>query len=220
MLIAEEFLLISTKPNGKLVSSAGVDIGVAGAFLSELAQRDRVGVGADGTLEIVDSSSVDDPLLDPALRAFAAEAGRKVNVVLPIVGKDLLETTYARLQEEGLVAREEHRTMGVFRTTSWPPSSQEQDRCLDQLAKVLSGERATDPRTGTLIALLQACGITAQTVGQASSLSDREITARAKEVLVGDWASAAVKDAIAHAEGVIIATLVAAGVFSGGSLSS
>ncbi|MBA2695660.1 MAG: GPP34 family phosphoprotein [Actinobacteria bacterium] len=120
MLIAEESLLVTTRPDGRPVASSIHDVGVAGAFLCELAQDGRVTVDERGRLHATDASPTDDPLLDLVLREFTARVGKKPKTVLPKVAKDLPTAAYHRLAEHGLVSRQERRAMWVFPQVSWP----------------------------------------------------------------------------------------------------
>lgn len=215
MLLAAEFLLLATRPDGRPVASGTHDVGVAGAFLCELAQTGRVTVDEGGRLRVTDASPTRDPLLDLVLRNFADRAGKKPKDLLAKVGKDLPMAVYDRLTEQGQVVREERRLLWVFTHTSWPvAAAAAREQTIAELARVLRGEQSPDARTGALVALTQATGATVKLLGDPSGLSRREAVSRAKDIARGDWASAAVAKAIADAQAAVaasVAVLAAAG---------
>lgn len=218
MLLAEEFLLLATRPDGRPVASSTHDVGVAGAFLCELSQRDRVAVDERGRLHVADASPTGDPLLDLVLREFTAKEGKRPKDVLAKVGKDLPTAVYHRLTERGLVLREQKQVLWVFPQVSWPVvAGERREHTIAELAHVLRGEQAPDARTGSLVALIQATGATAKLVGDASGMSRREAVTRAKDISRGDWASQAVAKSIADAQAAITTTLIIVGAAGAGS---
>lgn len=218
MLIAEEVLLLSTRPDGRPVASGTQDVAVAGAFVYEFAQRGRVTVDKRGLLRVVDASPTEDALLDLVLREFAAREAKKPKTVLPKVGTGLPTAVYHRLVERGLVVRQASRLLGVFPRTRWPVvAGDRREQTLAELAQVLRGERRPDARTGALVALIQASGCTAKVLSGPSGLSRREAVARAKDIGHGDWASEAVAKAIADAQAAIAATIAVTSSVGAGS---
>lgn len=219
MLIAEELLLLLTRPDGRPVGSSTHDVGVAGAFLCELAQQGRVTVDERGRLHVVDASPTADPLLDLVWGELAAREGKKPKNVLPKVGKDLPTAVYHRLAERGLVVRQESRVLWLFTRVSWPVvGGDRREQAIAELARVLRDGQAPDARTGALVALIQATGSTAKLLGDPSGLPRREAVARAKDIARGDWASAAVAKAISDAQAAVAAS--AAVIAAAGAASS
>ncbi|MGC1207370.1 MAG: GPP34 family phosphoprotein, partial [Ornithinimicrobium sp.] len=177
-----------------------------------LAQRDRVHLAAKDRLHTLDPSPTDDPLLDLVLAELAAKEGKHPAGVLPKLGTDLKEAVYVRLAEQGLVTRNEGKIFGLIKDVSWPPSTPQREQRIEELASVLRGDQTPSDRTGALIALLHVCDLTWSILGDPSGLSRKEVRAKAKEIASGEWASAAVKDAVTGAQGAIAATMIAVGV--------
>ena len=69
MLIAEELLLVGSDERGRNLMGTSRNLAVAGAFLTELAVRERLAV-QDKRLRVLDPGSVGDHLLDDALVRF------------------------------------------------------------------------------------------------------------------------------------------------------
>jgi hypothetical protein len=219
MVIAEELVLLLTGPAGKPpVGRDSLRTGVAGALLLELAALRRVTVDDRTRLAVLDTRPVGHPLLDRALVAFAAKAGKRPKSVLPGVGKDLVDDIRRALQHEGHLQEQRDTVLGIFPRTSWwltDPAAVEQVR--RELEATLLGHRAPTSRTGGLVALVEAVDATPTLFSGAGGLSRRELKARARAVGEGDWASEAVRKAIADAQAAVVAVIAASAVAASSS---
>ena len=77
MLIAEALLLQVTDADGGIVTGLGqsLDLGLAGALLSDLAFEGRVAIDHRGRLEVSDRAPTGNPHLDTALAGLASREG-------------------------------------------------------------------------------------------------------------------------------------------------
>ena len=212
MLIAEDLLLQLTTPDGRLIAAGNrVDLGLAGALLSELALLDKVTVDDRGRLLVRDPRPVGDPHLDGALALFAAKEGKKPKDALGKVAKGLRDRLYSGLAAEGHVRAQRTTVLGLFPRTTWPVVDvRAQQATRDQLGRTLLGSAPLDARSGTLISLVQAIDAVPRLLGGPGAPSGRELKKRAKVVAEGQWAGAAVGKAIAQTQAAVNAAITAA----------
>ncbi len=216
--IAEDLLLLLTRENGGNGLTMA-DATVAGALLAELAGTERIALDDKQRIELVDSSSTGDALLDEALVRLGDQVGRRPKQAVQKVGKGMARRAYEQLARAELVEPREHGALGMTLWTSWRPlDGTHADRLRADLVDVLAGRREADLRTGTLVALLHATsqlgrGLPKEARG---GLTMREINRAAKEVSRGRWASEAVQKAIQDVNAAMIAAVAAGGAASGG----
>lgn len=216
MLVAEEYVLLTMNDAGRSSVSAR-DAGVAGALLGELAAGERVMVDARGRMEVVDSGSTGDDILDTVLTRIAEKAGRKPKDVLSHLGRGMTRELLGRLATAEIVQEDRTEVLGVRVFSTWPfVDTTHRDALRAELVRVLRGEQQPDARTGSLVALLEATGAwrTALPGETRQGLSGREIGHAAKEIGKGRWASEAVRKAVEAAAGAATAAMVGA---NGGS---
>jgi hypothetical protein len=215
MLIAEDLLLLLLDDeSGKLTNASYLDTAVGGALLLELALTGTVevvkgsGMWARARVVATDSQPPTDETLAAAL-ATVSEKGRTAQDLVDRLGKRRRAELLARLEERGILRREEDKVLGLFPRTRWPAvdSSHEHDVRRQLGDAVVRGATPTE-RTAGLVALLSAMGV-AHRVLDREGLSPGEVRKRAKTIADGDWAAKAVKDSIAAAQAAITAAMVA-----------
>lgn len=209
MILADEYLLLVTKPDGSPYGADTLDMGVAGAFLCDLTGRQRLQLVDDGSVQSVDTSATGDELTDRVLRDFSERSPQKPDRMLPSVGKGLPTAVYERLAAAGAVNHRTSKTLGLFTRHTWEPvPGAQRDQLVEEMARVLRGEQTPDERTGALVALIQASDLTHPILGESSGLSRKEARDRASAIASGDWASAAVGKAVTEAQAAILAATV------------
>jgi hypothetical protein len=118
-----------------------------------------------------------------------------------------------RLVDQGILRREEGRVLWVFPQTRYPsatgvePVAETDAR--GRLALAVDGGGPVEPRIAALCGLVKAVGL------EAAVFPDRprrEIRGRLAAVAESDWASAAVRKAIAEVEAALVASITAATV--------
>jgi hypothetical protein len=219
MLIAEEFLLLVTSPEGKWrAASDAVPLALAGGLLAELALQGRVTVDQRDRIVVVDRSSPDDLVLGEALSTFARQEGKKPKDVLGKVARGLGDKLYDRLAEAGVVEVHKVRLLPVRHFPLRDPAVRQ--RTWDDVAAVLRGDRSPDSRTGTLLGLTVASGALTRVFPPADfGLSKRDLESRARQLTESAWATDAVGRAVRDAQAATMAAVtaaVAATVVTGG----
>ncbi|NRQ31566.1 GPP34 family phosphoprotein [Nonomuraea sp. NN258] len=215
MTIAEELLLLAySEEEGKqLIAAAQLDPALGGAILAELAVAGRVEL-SDKKVAVIDPTPLGDEELDSALARMAAEDKERKPVwwVQKLYSSKLRRRLLTRLAENGVLAEERGKVLGIFPTTRWPESNPEVEAGVRaRVAHALSGEDP-DARTAVLIALMHVSKLDAKAFPGA----DRR---RVKEIAEGAWAADAVAKTIAAINSVIViaATSAAAGAIASGS---
>ena len=226
MLLAEDLLLLLTDDEtGRLLSDdSEVDVALGGALLVELTLMQRVDVAGPsdqyrkGRLVVRDASATSDPLLDEALATITGKQGKKPQNAVPALGKGIRARLYERLVERGLLRAGSEKVLGIFPRHSWPAQdASHEDSVRADLLTALRNALAEEPRTGALISLLLALNAVHKAVGPAAAgLSKRDMNASAKRIAEGNWASDAVRQAIASMNAAVIAATAAASVAPGG----
>lgn len=141
MLIAEEYLLLTMKDDGYSSVSAR-DTGVAGALLSELDDRGRLGV--------LDPTSTGDEVLDEVLLRIGEKTGKKPKDVLGAIGKGMPRALLERLARAEIVQEDPTSVLGMRMWSAWPfVDTRHRDALREELLQVLKGQRQPDARTGT-----------------------------------------------------------------------
>lgn len=223
LLLAEDLLLLLLDDErGKVEHSAPLQTALGGAVLAELAMAGAVEIGERTglwrTAKVHPTGDADPADLDPVLAAAlgtVAEKERPAADLVDKLGKGLRDRLGERLAGRGVLRREEDRVLGIFPRTRWPANDQAHEEMVRRdLADALRGELTPTDRTRALVALLSATSL-AHRVLDVDGLSRGEVKRRARQIAEGDWAAAAVKDAVEAATAAIV--VVTAGAVSSGS---
>jgi len=215
MLIAEDLLLLLLDDDsGKLTHASYLDTAVGGALLVELALVDALevvkspGMWARAKVVATPQPAPADDALAAAL-ATVSEKERTAQDLVGRLGKGRRDQLLERLEERGILRREEDKVLGLFPRRRWPAvdSSHEAAVRRELGDAVVRGATPTE-RTAGLVAVLSAMGV-AHRVLDREGLATGEVRKRAKAIADGDWAAKAVKDSIAAAQAAITATMVA-----------
>jgi hypothetical protein len=209
MLLAEDLLLLLTEDiSGRLAVPGGpADAGLGGAVLAELALMGKVDLtgeaddGKPGRLIVCDPTPAGDAVLDAALAIVLVHQGKKPSAVIRPLGKNLRQTLHGRLAGSGVLRAEQARILGIFPAHRWPAlDTSHEEQIRQQLAGALTGQAAPDSRAAALIALLYALQCEHKVIDPRQYGSSRgQLRARAEEIAVDSWVSAAVREVIAEA---------------------
>jgi hypothetical protein len=205
--LAEEFLLLALDDDEGSFA-VWTDYGVAGALLADLALSGRIAF--DGAEVIVlDPSATGDEPLDRALSLMAPiERPRPAAHWIPTIAMkcDARGALVARLVHAGAVRVEEHRFLSVFPYSRFPSADGAPEaEVVARLRAVLLEGATPDPRTATLLLLLQACSLLGSI---ASGPEARRGKPRLAELQQSGGAQAAVADAVTRAVGAAVAMMV------------
>lgn len=209
MLVAHDLLLLLLDDEtGKIgVSATEPDKALAGAVLIDLAGRELVGLTDKGRLAVLARQVPPEPALHHGLAVVKDREGQKPQSVLGPIAKGLRDQLAGDLVEAGILRQEEHKVLGLFRTTRLPATdSSYEDELRTRLTAVLAGTAAPDERTGPLIALLNAVGVLHRVVPVDDK---RAAKRRAKEIAEGEWAAAAVRKAVQEVQSAIMVAVIA-----------
>ena len=163
---AEEIMLLLLDDEGERflrVPDWSLRYALGGAVLMDLALEDRIDTDLE-KLILVDSTPLDDDLLDPVLAEIAEEKGTH-NArfwVERAAGRsdEIREAAVNRLIGRGILERKEDRFLWVFRSRRYPviDGTAEQEVKL-RLMELLFSEMIPTPRDVVIICLADACGI-------------------------------------------------------------
>lgn len=164
MLATDLLLLALDDDRGTVLPQAalGLDYGLAGAVVMELALRGRLRV--DGDVAATTGPATDDTLLDDALRAIAATPGKTLAHWVGHLSRDLgglRQRLLDRLVAQGTLAMREQRVLLVFHRKVYPERDArvEHDIRAKMDAALLHGA-TPDAQTACLIHLAAACRLT------------------------------------------------------------
>lgn len=198
--LAEELLLIALddeKGVDRTAYGAGVETGLAGAILLELAGGGCVRED-DGRLVAVDGSAPEDGLAADALETIRASSKQRKAKDwvsrLPRELKPLRDRVAEGLVGRGVLTEERTKRLGLFKTVRYPERAPEPERRLRaSLSEVLLGERSPSDREAMLIALLHPYDLIKVLVPKDSR---KDAKKRAKEIAKREVIGAAVGDAV------------------------
>src|SRR5215469_3289430 len=197
LLLAEDLLLLVTDDaSGRLSAPAEqVDAGLGGANLIELTLRNKVDLsgeqdqGKPGRIIVRDPSPAGDAVVDAALETVIAHQGQKPSTVIKPLSKDLRQTLYQRLADNGVVRAERGKMFGLFPSHRRPAQDTSHEAEVRRLmTQALVQQGAPDTRTAALIALVHAIGCEDKVIAPRQyGLARRKLRARAEEIAKGNW---------------------------------
>lgn len=202
LTVAEEVVLIALdEDTGGGRTRLGLDWAVAGAVVVELALTERIAVGDDDVVTVVDPAPTGVGYLDAVL----AEAGSqvKVSTLLRRTRSGAPGRTIAALVERGVLRRRRTRLLGLvpahrFPTDDASPGSEIRTRLADA---VLDGHEP-DERTAALIGVLHAARLWRRALPAGRR---RQVRTRMGDIAKGQAVGPAVRKAIARTKGAIAA---------------
>jgi hypothetical protein len=164
MLATDLLLLALDDERGTVLPQAaiGLDYGLSGAVVMELALRGRISL--DGDTVSTTGTATDDALLDDALRAIAATPGKNLSHWVWHLSRDLgglRQRLLDRLVARGTLEKREKRVLLLFHQNVYPERDArvEHDVRARVDAALLRGETPDAP-TACLIHLAAACRVT------------------------------------------------------------
>jgi hypothetical protein len=216
-LMLHERLLLLVLDDDKGKNQAGfADKALAGSLLFELLRA--------GAIELTDNRvrptgvAPTDAVLRHAVAAVAGESKpRDVRWWvdhLPSRLQPFLPRVAARLVDTGVLAREQHKVLGIFPTTRLPERDHAPEAQLrERLRAVLLGEVEADADDAELVAMVDALGMVGSIVGRdARKEAERRAKALAESAELGEAVEKAVKAAQDAVMAAVIASTVAATV--------
>lgn len=213
-LIAEDvFLLLVDDATGKpTVDSTKFPRVLAGALILELAMSGSVRITAKGE-QVKDGRLVtagpppSDPLLARTYEFVAGEKNPpKPQKAIEKLQKNLTKEIGARLSQQGFVAEQKDKVLGLFPTTTWPSKDQVHENRLRQwIGSAVVDGTTPPPEVSALISLVSAIDAVHKVLPDADKKSAKK---RAKEIAEGDWAGAAVRKAVQDVNTAVMAAVM------------
>lgn len=194
----------------------GLDFGLAGAVIAELAARNCLQMDGKKVSAAATATSIDgDALLADALATIAGKPGKKVEWwvrrMSHLVG-GLRQRVLDRLIAQGTLEQREQRVLLLFHQKVYPERDERVERDIRRdLDGVLLQGNAPDARTRWLIQLAAACKVLDAIYPSADR---RKVRARVKVLAHegDDVTSSAVASAIAAEQAAVMAAVIGASV--------
>ncbi|WP_353648511.1 GPP34 family phosphoprotein [Nakamurella sp. A5-74] len=216
-LIAEDLMLLMLDEEEGRPTVGGPQFthSLAGALLVELSLQGLVESDSPpekqakgkGKIHAI-GAALADPILALAWNAFS-DKPRGASAVIQAIDSKIKEPLLERLVAKGWVREERSKILGIFPSTKFPEADPRHEAELrGRIAGVLDGTDP-DPRSAVLISLLSAAD------GLKALFPDadrKQLKARAAEVSDGEWAGAAVRQAV-QAVNAAVMTAVMVPVF-------
>lgn len=220
-LIAEDLLLllIDEHSGRPLVDSTRTTHALAGALVLELAVMGLL-VPEDPAARLGKSKIMAverppaDPLLDLAWQAFSDKPRRPASVLQKLDSK-VKDPLLERIADKGWVHPERTKVLGMFTRTSWPEvDGRHEAELRNNLGIVLLQGGNPDIRIAALVSLLLAADALPKLFPDADK---KQLKARAKQLSEGEWAGAAVAQAISEVRSAVIVAVMTPVIVSGSS---
>lgn len=214
--ITEEFFLLCIDDNkGKVISavSDGLNLGLAGALLADLALHDKISV-AEKKLTIIDPSPVGDPILDAGLAIITSEKRtRKLDFWLQKLGnKKLASQVVERLVEKNVIRVEKKRYLWVIPYEVFPQVDASAKYWVKQHLRsaTLAGGEVT-PGIVTLLSLLKACQLLNLVFTRdEQKAAERKVTALVNGEVIGKALAETIAEIEAAAAAVVVVVIAGA----------
>ena len=198
---AEEIiLLLLNDDDGRFarVPTWSMDYALAGAVLMDLALENRIDTDLE-KLVLVDSTPLDDSLLDSTLADIAAGEERNARYWVEQTANraaEIRESALDRLVAAGILERRDDRILWVFQSRRYPTIDGKAEREVRlRLMGVLFSDEIPDPRDIVLLSLTDACGILKGILSQRELNSAAERIAQVRKLdLVGQATTQAIED--------------------------
>lgn len=164
MLATDLLLLALDDERGTVLSQAaiGLNYGLAGAIVMELALRGRIDVNDDKVSTI--GPVTDDALLDDALRTIATTPGKDLSHWVWHLSRDLgglRQRLLDRLVARGTLEKRERRVLLLFHQNVYPERDARVEHDIrTRVDDALLHSQSPDAQTACLIHLAAACRIT------------------------------------------------------------
>ena len=218
-LIAADLLLLLLDDAGRQAAgrqhSASSRV-LAGAVLVELATEAAIRVAGDGEsgkkgrLVVEPSRRPSDPVLAGAYDVIAGAKPMKPQGAVEKLSKGVKGEVFARVREQGWVAEESEKVLGIFSRTRWPARDASRERAVrDEVRNALIEGVEPRPRTAALISLLSAVDGERQVFPDADR---RAMKKRAHEIAEGEWTGKAVRQAVDAVNAAMMTAVMAATV--------
>lgn len=194
-------MLLAIDDENGAVASTALTYGLPGAVMLELALAGRIEFTGKH-LVVTNPAPTGDDILDQALGLIQASAKTRdaKHWVRAIRGKvkGLNDRVAQRLTDQGIVRREEHRTLGIFRSQRYPAlSDMPEAEARDRLRVAVLGRDAVDRRLLALAGVVKGADLLKHVTAKPER---KAAEARLNELLATDALIAMVVKAVIDAK--------------------
>lgn len=213
---AEEVMLLLLDDAGERflrVPDWSLRYALGGAVLMDLAMEDRIDTDLE-KLMLVDSTPLDDDILDPMLAEIAADSAKHESDAhdsrfwverAAARSDEIREAAINRLIQRGILERREDRFLWVFRSRRYPVIDGSAEREVKlRILELLFSDAIPTPRDVVIICLADACGIFSELLTRRELAN---VTPRIRDLrqldLIGQAVTAAVWDLEASLANVV-----------------
>lgn len=220
-LIAEDLMLLmlDEQKGRPTVDSTKFTHTLAGALLVELSLQGLVESDSTpekqakgkGRIHAIGAAPAD-PILAIAWNAFS-DKPRGASAVIQAIDSKVKDPLLERVVDKGWVREERTKILGLFPSSRFPEANPHHEADLrSKIAGVLAGTNP-DPRSAVLISLLSAADALRSLFPDADR---KELKARAAEISDGEWAGAAVRQAVQAVNAAVMVAVMVPVILSSG----
>ncbi|MFT6216443.1 MAG: hypothetical protein ACJAS3_002856 [Roseivirga sp.] len=163
--LIEEFLLIALDDDkGKFViDSTYLSHGLAGAILLEMALREKIDISGD-TLKLVDDKYELEMVINKVIDQIKAAPQQKVKNWIELLAKqanELKKDTLLRLENKGILRKEEHKILWVIPNNKYPTSNiTPENKVRQRLDDVIHNGAKSETQDIMLLSLIEVSDLT------------------------------------------------------------
>lgn len=206
--LADELLLIAYDDDTGRNRATGLELGLAGSLLLELALGERLRVDGRKKVQVVSRVPVGDELADEALARIAGDKPRSARSWVNTFSRRLLPRVRGRLVAEGVLREEVHKVFGLFPYRYYPlADGRGEGDARARLERAVGNGVASDARTAALAGLIRATSLEKRALPGLSAWQARKAV---KGLADAGWAGEATKQAIEATQVAVMAAVTAA----------
>ncbi|MFT6971827.1 MAG: Golgi phosphoprotein 3 [Roseivirga sp.] len=163
--LIEEFLLIALDDDkGKFViDSTYLSHGLAGAILLEMALREKIDISGD-TLKLVDDKYELEMVINKVIDQIKTAPQQKVKNWIELLAKqanELKKDTLLRLENKGILRKEEHKILWVIPNNKYPTSNiTPENKVRQRLDDVIHNGAKSETQDIMLLSLIEVSDLT------------------------------------------------------------
>lgn len=208
--LSQELLLLAIRPDtGRIARGHELGFALAGAALADLALAERIQVPGR-TVVLIDERPTGDRAADLVLARIATGKPRACSWWVSRLAGRMVRVAAESLANAEVVATEKDRVLGIVPVTRHRVVRPDVRNPIEaRVRRALSGGAAPGDRTRAIVGLVHAAGLLGPL---APGWSRGQLTASVRRLSEGDWATSAVRTAIAEAQAASAAAGVAATV--------
>jgi hypothetical protein len=211
--LIEEFLLIALDDDkGKFViDSTYLSHGLAGAILLEMALREKIDISGE-TVKLINDSYEVEMVINKVVDQIKAAPQRKVKKWIELLARqanELKKETLLRLENKGILRKEEHKILWVIPNNKYPTSNiTPENKVRQRLDDVLMNGAQSETRDIMLLTLIDVSDLTKEAFRNMEDYA--EVKEKIKAVTHDMKISQAINKSIREIQAAIMVALLSA----------